>query len=53
MPNSPEVRQRIVDRLQRVSPYYREVASVRIVAEEKAKLDFRPKEAPSQGMSIG
>jgi hypothetical protein len=49
----PEVRQKIMDRIQRVSPYYRETASVRIVAEEKAKLEFKPKEAVGQGVSIG
>ncbi len=49
----PEVRQRIMDRIQRVAPYYRETASVRIVAEEKAKLEFKPKEAIGQGVSIG
>ena len=49
----PEVRQRIMDRLERVSPFYRETASVRIISQEKAKMDFKPKEAIGQGMSIG
>jgi hypothetical protein len=49
----PEVRQRIVDRLEKVNPFYRETASVRIIAQEKARLDFKPKEAIGQGASIG
>jgi len=49
----PEVRQRIMDRLDRVSPYYRETTSVRIIAQEKARMDFKPKEAVGQGMSVG
>ena len=49
----PEVRQRIMDRLEKVSPFYRETASVRIIAQEKARMDFKPKEAVGQGMSVG
>jgi hypothetical protein len=48
----PEVRQRIMDRLDKVAPFYRETASVRIIAQEKARMDFKPKEAVGQGMSV-
>ena len=50
---SPDVRQRVMDRLEKVSPFYRETASVRIISQEKARMDFKPKEAIGHGISIG
>ena len=49
---SPEVRQRIAERLEKVSPLYREQAAVRIIGQEKAKLDFSPRISTGQGISV-
>jgi len=40
---SPEVKQRVAERLDKISPFYREKAAVRVISQEKAKLDFTPK----------
>ena len=40
---SPEVKQRVAERLDKISPFYREKATVRVISQEKAKLDFSPK----------
>lgn len=50
---NPDVQQRIVDRIAKVQPYYRETATVRIIAEEKAKLDFKPAETARPRLSLG
>jgi hypothetical protein len=50
---SPEVKQRVAERLEKVSPFYREKAAVRVIAQEKAKLDFTPRQAMGQGMAVG
>lgn len=47
---SPEVQQRVHEKIERYSPMYREKAAVRIIGEEKAKLDFNPKQAVAQGV---
>ena len=49
---SPEVKQRINERLEKVSPIYREKAAVRIIGQEKAKLDFSPRLSTAQGIGI-
>lgn len=40
---SPEVKQRVAERLEKINPFYREKAAVRVISQEKAKLDFTPK----------
>ena len=40
---SPEVKQRVAERLEKINPFYREKAAVRVISQEKAKLDFSPK----------
>jgi len=40
---SPEVKQRVAERLDKISPFYREKAAVRVISQEKAKLDFSPR----------
>src|ERR1700761_6367439 len=45
---SPEVQQRVAERLEKVSPFYREKAAVRVIAQEKAKLDFTPRQGIGQ-----
>ena len=40
---SPEVKQRVAERLDKISPFYREKAAVRVISQEKAKLDFTPR----------
>ena len=49
---SPEIKQRINERLEKVSPIYREKAAVRIIGQEKAKLDFSPRISAGQGISV-
>ena len=50
---SPEVKQRVAERLEKVSPFYREKAAVRVIAQEKAKLDFTPRQGIGQGVAVG
>ena len=40
---SPEVKQRVAERLEKINPFYREKAAVRVISQEKAKLDFSPR----------
>ena len=47
---APEVQQRVHEKIERYSPLYREKAAVRIIGEEKAKLDFNPKQSLAQGV---
>jgi hypothetical protein len=48
---SPEVKQRVAERLEKVTPFYREKAAVRVIAQEKAKLDFTPRTSVGQGIA--
>ena len=48
----PSIKQRIMDRLQRINPFYREKALVREIAREKTRIDFTPKQSVGQGMSV-
>jgi hypothetical protein len=48
---SPEVKQRVAERLEKISPFYREKAAVRVISQEKAKLDFTPRPSLGQGMA--
>ena len=50
---SPEVQQRVAERLQKVTPFHREKAEVRIIAQEKSRLDFTPRQAFGQGLAVG
>ena len=47
----PGIKQRIMDRLQKINPFYREKALVREIAREKTRIDFTPKPSLGQGMS--
>ena len=47
----PSIKQRIMDRLQKINPFYREKALVREIAREKTRIDFTPKPSLGQGMS--
>src|ERR1700761_4884043 len=49
---SPEVQQRVAERLEKINPFYREKAAVRVIAQEKAKLDFTPRQGIGQGVAI-
>ena len=49
---SPEVKQRVAERLEKISPFYREKATVRVIAQEKAKLDFTPRQSVGQGITV-
>jgi hypothetical protein len=44
---SPEVKQRVAERLEKINPFYREKAAVRVISQEKAKLDFTPRAGQS------
>jgi hypothetical protein len=48
----PSLKQRIMDRLEKINPFYREKALVREIAREKTKIDFTPKPSLGQGMSV-
>jgi hypothetical protein len=48
---SPEVKQRVAERLEKVTPFYREKAAVRVISQEKAKLDFTPRPSVGQGIA--
>jgi hypothetical protein len=48
----PGLKQRIMDRLQSINPFYREKALVREIAREKTRIDFTPKPGVGQGMSV-
>ena len=47
----PSLKQRIMDRLEKINPFYREKALVREIAREKTRIDFTPKPSLGQGMS--
>jgi len=48
----PSLKQRIMERLEKINPFYREKALVREIAREKTKIDFTRKESIGQGMSV-
>jgi len=48
----PSLKQRIMERLEKINPFYREKALVREIAREKTKIDFTPKPSLGQGMSV-
>jgi len=48
----PSLKQRIMERLEKINPFYREKALVREIAREKTKIEFSPKQSLGQGMSV-
>lgn len=49
----PTLKQKIMDRLEKINPFYREKALVREIAREKTKIDFTQRPSLGQGMSVG
>ena len=48
----PSLKQRVMERLEKINPFYREKALVREIAREKTKIDFTQKPSLGQGMSV-
>jgi hypothetical protein len=48
----PSLKQRIMERLEKINPFYREKALVREIAREKTRIDFSQKPSLGQGMSV-
>jgi hypothetical protein len=48
----PSLKQRIMERLEKINPFYREKALVREITREKTKIDFTQKPSLGQGMSV-
>ena len=48
----PSLKQRIMDRLEKINPFYREKALVREITREKTRIDFTQKPSLGQGMSV-
>jgi hypothetical protein len=48
----PSLKQRIMERLEKINPFYREKALVREIAREKTRIDFTQKPSLGQGMSV-
>ena len=48
----PSLKQRIMDRIEKINPFYREKALVREITREKTKIDFTQKPSLGQGMSV-
>jgi hypothetical protein len=48
----PSLKQRIMERLEKINPFYREKALVREIAREKTKIDFTQRPSLGQGMSV-
>jgi hypothetical protein len=48
----PSLKKRVMDRLEKINPFYREKALVRVIAQEKTRLDFSQKPSVGQGMSV-
>ena len=48
----PSLKQRIMERLEKINPFYREKALVREIAREKTRIDFTQKPSMGQGMSV-
>ena len=47
----PSLKQRIMERLEKINPFYREKALVREIAREKSKIDFSQRPSMGQGVS--
>lgn len=47
----PSMKQRIMERLEKINPFYREKALVREITREKTRIDFTPRPSLGQGMS--
>jgi hypothetical protein len=48
----PTIRERIMARLEKINPFYREKALVREIAREKTRIDFTPRQSTGQGTSV-
>ena len=48
----PTLKQKIMDRLEKINPFYREKALVREISREKTKIDFTQKPSLGHGMSV-
>jgi hypothetical protein len=48
----PSLKQRIMERLEKINPFYREKALVREIAREKTRIEFTQKPSLGQGMSV-
>ena len=48
----PSLKQRIMSRLEKINPFYREKALVREITREKTRIDFTQKPSLGQGMSV-
>jgi hypothetical protein len=47
----PSMKQRIMDRLEKINPFHREKALVREITREKTRIDFTPRPSLGQGVS--
>lgn len=47
----PSLKQRILDRLEKMNPFYREKALVREITREKTRIDFTPRSSIGRGIS--
>ena len=47
----PSMKQRIMDRLEKINPFYREKALVREITREKTRVDFTPRPSLGHGVS--
>jgi hypothetical protein len=48
----PSIKQRIMDRLEKINPFHREKALVREITREKTRIDFTPRPSLGQGVSV-
>ncbi len=48
----PTLKQKIMDRLEKINPFYREKALVREITREKTKIDFTPRPSLGHGASV-
>ncbi len=48
----PTIKQKIMDKLQKINPFYREKVLVQEIAREKTRIDFTPRPSTGQGMSL-
>jgi len=48
----PTLKQKIMDRLEKINPFYREKALVREITREKTKIDFTTRPSIGPGMSV-
>jgi hypothetical protein len=49
---APSLKQRIMERLEKINPFYREKALVREITREKTKIDFTQRPSLGTGMSV-